>query len=57
MLLLHKNFLQQSFKVMANSQVKLWHSKYVLLGSAIRPLFAKLVTYAITAQEFSATFQ
>ena len=28
-----------------NSQVKLWDSKYVLLGSAIKPLFAELVTY------------
>ena len=28
-----------------NSQLNLWVSKYVLLGSAIRPLFAELFTF------------
>ena len=39
--------LGPSFKVVPNSQVKLWVSKYVLLGSAIRPLFAEPVTYIV----------
>ena len=39
--------LGPSFKVVPDSQVKLWVSKYVLLGSAIRALFAELVTYFV----------
>ena len=33
--------LGPSFKAVSNSQVKLQVSKYVLLGSAIKPLFAE----------------
>ena len=37
--------LGPNFKVVPNPQVHLWDSKYVLLGSAIRLLFTKPVTY------------
>jgi len=42
-----KGILGPSFKVVPDSQVKLLASKYVPLGSAIRPLFTEPVTYIL----------
>ena len=50
--------LGPSFKVILHSQVKLWVSEYVLLGSAIRPLFAEPVTNIhVEAKKIAYIFQ